>query len=103
MISVVLAACSVDGSEDADGVALTVNWKAACVELWDGNELLAISSFSRAHLGEWDEPREGDYSCELSLPEPPTITLPPLAPGMYQICDQGRSDCRVVAVPQRET
>lgn len=98
-MSLVLTACPLGEEDQQNGVAVTVDWSAACVELWDGSELLAISSFVRAHMGEWDEPRQGGDFCELALPHPPTITLPPLPPGVYQVCDQDRSDCRPVTVP----
>ena len=100
--SLVLTACSLGEEDEQVGVAVTVDWSTACVELWDGNELLAISSFVRAHMGEWGQPREGEYFCELALPQPPTIRLPSLAPGIYQVCDQNRSDCRQVMVPEGE-
>jgi hypothetical protein len=78
---------------------VTLEWSSACLELWAGDDLIATSSVNRAHDGEWYEPRTTEYFCEMAMPIPPTITLPALPSGAYQLCDQGRIDCKAVSVP----
>ncbi len=64
---------------------MTIEWSSACVELWEGDGLIAVTSMNRAHDREWEEPREAEYYGEMAQPIPPTITLPALAPGEYEV------------------
>jgi hypothetical protein len=98
--TVVLVACSSSDEEDTAGSDMaTLDWGSACVELWNGDDLIATSSVNRAHDGEWYGPRTTEYFCEMAMPIPPTITLPALPTGEYELCDQGRTDCTTVSVP----
>ena len=99
LLAFVVACSPGDGENTAASDMVTLEWSSACVELWNGDDLIATSSVNRAHDGEWYEPRTTEYFCEMAMPIPPTITLPALPSGAYQLCDQGRTDCKAVSVP----
>ena len=91
LLAFVVACSPGDGENTAASGMVTLEWSSACVELWNGDDLIATSSVSRAHDGEWYEPRTTEYFCEMAMPALPS--------GAYQLCDQGRTDCKAVSVP----